>query len=384
MSTAVFMYAIWTSHQRRVIYIQGSTTTGFKILYGSAGHFLVSSTIDGSSAEVVRLWVKRNVHKGDLVVVDDTHTAFIEAIIFYCIQAKARLIVSTSYQAIQVSSELQDIAPTSGYTMESWSYNEYTDATIKGVLPFTIDKLDEMYYYAGGSIRYMYWPIDRIVTYFDLYIRLVTDARTILRRCLGDSTMTHVNTLMAITKGDNANDSNCVYDIYSIQSTIISEYVTKALRIHPLDLFLEAAREVVHATTNYNSNINSDDYNNNYKQQQQQHQHQQHQHQQQHARYEWLTALDIISTIRALKIGDSLTMWSMQGEQIKYKLRNTVCDIPTNGVIPRKHILPGTFYIPKYNYACFDLAHLDVHSNPHHLKTGVESAVDHGLVRCIL
>ena len=378
MSTAVFMYAIWTSHQRRVIYIQGSTTTGFKILYGSAGHFLVSSTIDGSSAEVVRLWVKRNVHKGDLVVVDDTHTAFIEAIIFYCIQAKARLIVSTSYQAIQVSSELQDIAPTSGYTMESWSYNEYTDATIKGVLPFTIDKLDEMYYYAGGSIRYMYWPIDRIVTYFDLYIRLVTDARALLRRHLGDRTMTHINTLMSITKGDDTNDSNGVYDIYSIQSTIISEYVTKALRIHSLDLdtFLNAAREVAHTTANYNSNISS---NKNKRQQQQQ----------QHVRYEWLTALALISKVRALRVGNSLTMSTMQGEQISYALRNTICNVPINGIIPPKHILPGTFYIPKYNYACFDLAHLDLLLPDTHpftrvshgpLKEGVDDVDDHRLV----
>ena len=353
MSTAVFMYAIWASHHQRTIYIQGSTTTGFKMSYGRDGNFLVSSTIDGSSAEVVRLWVKRNIYKGDLVVVDDTNTALVESLILYCIEAKARLIVCTSYQAIQVSSRLQDTTPTSGYTMESWSYNEYTDATIKGVLPFTIDKLNEMYYYAGGSIRYMYWSIDRIVTYFDLYISLVTDAKAILRRHVGDSTMTHVNTLMAITKGDNANDSNCVYDIYSIQSTIISEYVTKALRIHPLDLdlFLEAAREVVHATTNYNSNINSNNYNNSYEQQQQH---------QQHVRYEWLTTLDIISKVRALRVGNSLTMSSMQGEQISYALRHTVCDIPTNRVIPPKHILPGTFYIPKYNYACFDLAYLDL------------------------
>ena len=100
MSTAVFMYAIWASHHQRTIYIQGSTTTGFKMSYGRDGNFLVSSTIDGSSAEVVRLWVKRNIYKGDLVVVDDTNTALIEAIIFSSAGETYRMYIISSYASV--------------------------------------------------------------------------------------------------------------------------------------------------------------------------------------------------------------------------------------------------------------------------------------------
>ena len=317
------MYAVWASRRRRVIFIHGFTTTGFKISCGRDGDFLVSSTIDASSADVLRLWVKRNIRQSDLVVVDGTNTAVIEAIIFYCCEAKARLIVCTSCHAVKVSSRDQDANPTSGFTMESWQYDEYVDATAKGVFPFPVDKLDEMYYYAGGSIRYMFWPIDRIVTHFDLKIQQVTDARAMLQGRVGDASMAAVNTLMAITKSEATDD---------IQSTVVSEYATKALRLRSkeLDLFLEETREI----NRYNP-----------------------------VWLGWVTELDVDSRVRALSAGEGLTMWTTLGEEMSFNVRNTACDIPSSGVINPKLIFPGTFFIPKWNYACFDLAYLDFSSS---------------------
>ena len=61
------------------------------------------------------------------------------------------------------------------FTMESWSKNEYERAILTGALGIQISELDERYFYAGGSVRYLQLPIKEVIKYYELKILQVKD-----------------------------------------------------------------------------------------------------------------------------------------------------------------------------------------------------------------
>ena len=311
------MYAVWASQHQRVIFIHGSKADGFIITYGNNCMFLVSNII--RHTETVRVWVQYNLRSTDLVIIDDTNPELIESICLECTITHAKLIICTSYQALKILSYSQDSNPASWFMMESWRYEEYVDATNKGVFPFSTDKLDEHYYYAGGSVRYMFWSIEAIITFFSIQIRQLINPQALLHGWVGDYSMSSVNSLIAIYKSQYSSD---------IESIVISEYVTRALRLRvdELEVFLETAR----AIDRYNSSW-----------------------------LRWVSVLDVSSRVRLLHIGSGLLMWSISGHERRYAVHYPLFEIPDTGVIPPLLLRPCTFYTPKLYNPHFHLAHLD-------------------------
>ena len=318
-SIVVFLYAIWASQYRRVIFIHGDER-GYKVSYGSIGHFTTSYMI--KSIQRVADWAECNIRQGDLVIVDGTNADLIASIRMDCAKASVKLIVCTSFKAVKLRSETMRVLPISLFTMDSWCYEEYVDAAHKGVFPFPIDRLEELYYYAGGGIRYMYWPIDRIIRHLDTAIAEVSDISAILQGQVGDTSMSAVNSLMSITYNTASQRT---------ESTVISEYATIALPLKGDELasFISTVRLCDRLNPLW---------------------------------LDWVTKLDVISRVRALAIGDSIDMYTTYGFDKHYTACYPTLDLPPNTLqdqLPHDSIRPGTFIIPnRWNHGTFDLAYL--------------------------
>lgn len=279
------MYAIWASQQQRIIFIHGSKADGFIITYGNNCMFLVSNII--RNTETFRAWVQYNLRNTDLMIIDGTTPELIESIRLECTITHAKLIICTSYQAFKILSYSQDSNPASWFMMESWRYEEYVDATDKGIFPFSPEKLDEHYYYAGGSVRYMFWSIEAIIVFFSIQLPQLRDPQALLHGRIGDYSMSAVNSLIAVYKSEYSSE---------IESIVISEYVTRALRLlaDELEVFLETAR----ATHRSNP-----------------------------AWQRWVAVLDISSRVRLLHAGQSLLMWTMSGHERRYAVHYPLVEI---------------------------------------------------------
>ena len=70
----------------------------------------------------------------------------------------------------------------SKFMMDSWKKEEYDAAIATGAL--TLDSptltMDEMFFYAGGSIRMMQWPVEDVITFLTHKIRFVPDMRKLV------------------------------------------------------------------------------------------------------------------------------------------------------------------------------------------------------------
>jgi hypothetical protein len=104
------------------------------------------------------------------------------------------------------------------YEIDSWSLDEYIAGFEKGVLKnIAKDKEDvlQKYYYAGGNMRLMLEEVDTIIKILDGKIRSVGNFESLLRRQVGESSFSAVNTLTQSFGGEFVPLSKYVMDCLS-------------------------------------------------------------------------------------------------------------------------------------------------------------------------
>ncbi len=172
--------------------------------------------------QVLLDFIRSSMARGevDLIVLDGQLSWLIKSV-FLCLHRypNVRLISCTSFQAIsKISTEQLDNAPEySEFLMDSWVQEEYAAAISAEALALATRELpvDEMFFYAGGSVRMIQWSVDRVTTCLTTRMREVSDmSKLIGKQVVGDSSQSAMNTLMAI---------------YSGCSTVLSRYVLTEL-----------------------------------------------------------------------------------------------------------------------------------------------------------
>ena len=156
----------------------------------------------------------------DVIVLDGQLSWLIKSV-FLCLHRfrDVRLISCTSFEAIsKLSTEQQDNAPEfSEFLMDSWVQDEYAAAVSAGALTLATADLtvEEMFFYAGGSVRMIQWSAERVTTYLTKRMREVSDMSQLIgKQVVGDSSQSAVNSLMAV---------------YSGTSTVLSRFVVTEL-----------------------------------------------------------------------------------------------------------------------------------------------------------
>ena len=224
-SVEVYAYAMWqaTVRKKRLVYIHSHgesysliATAGAELSEVRCGY--VADFLD--QPQVLLDFIREYMKQVDIVVLDGQLSWLIKRV-FLCLHRfqGVRLISCTSFQAIsKLSTEQQDNAPEfSEFLMDSWVQDEYAAAISVGALALgTMDlTVDEMFFYAGGSVRMIQWPIERVTTCLTKRMREVSDMSQLIgKQVVGDSSQSAVNTLMAM---------------YSRSSMVLSRFVLTEL-----------------------------------------------------------------------------------------------------------------------------------------------------------
>ena len=212
-SIDVYAYALWEAqaHLKRVLYIHCDAAGYFIVLARAGPDNMRVGSVKGLDNEpqflldyIVTLLEQREI---DIVVLDGRLSWLIESV-FACLREfpDVRLISCTSFQAIsKLSTEDTDKSSEfSEFVMDSWKKEEYDAAIDTGALVLHSPTLtvDEMFYYAGGSIRMIQWSVARVITNLSRKVRSSPDmGKLIGAGGVGDSSQSAVNSLMAIYEG---------------------------------------------------------------------------------------------------------------------------------------------------------------------------------------
>ena len=228
-SVEVYAYAMWqtTVHNKRVLYI-----------HSHGGSYSLIATADAGSTDVrcgrvadylfqppqVLLdFILSSMRRGavDVIVLDGQLSWLIKSV-FLCLHQcqDVRFISCTSFQAVsELSTEQLDNAPEfSEFLMDSWVQEEYVAAISAGALVLDTTTgltVEEMFFYAGGSVRMIQWSVKSVTDCLTRKMRTVSDmSKLIGKQIVGVSSESAVNTLMAM---------------YSGYSTVLSRYVLTEL-----------------------------------------------------------------------------------------------------------------------------------------------------------
>ena len=242
LSIDVYAYALWEAHAhlKRVLYIHGGDA-GYSIVLARAGpdNMRIGSVIGLENEPyflldyVMTLLEQREI---DVIVLDGQLSQLFESVFANLLKfPDVRLITCTSFQAIsKLSTEVIDKSPEfSEFMMDSWKKEEYDAAIVTGALVLNSPTLtvDEMFYYAGGSIRMIQWSVERVITNLIRKVRSSPDmVKLIGARCVGDSPQIAVNLLMAF---------------YEDRSIVLSKFVAMKLLDSVSDNVVEKARSIL-------------------------------------------------------------------------------------------------------------------------------------------
>ena len=241
-SIDVYAYALWEAqaHHKRVLYIHGDNA-GYSIVLARAGPYNMRiGSAEGLENEpqflldyILTFLEQREI---DIVVLDGRLSWLIKSVFAYlCKFPDVRLITCTSFQAIsKLSTEDAEKSPEfSEFLMESWKKEEYDAAIVTGALVLNSPTLtvDEMFYYAGGSIRMIQWSVARVVTTLTIKVRSSPDmGKLIGAGGVGDSSQSAVNSLMAF---------------YEDRTIVLSKFVAMKLLDSVSDDVVQKARAVL-------------------------------------------------------------------------------------------------------------------------------------------
>ena len=200
------------SLKKNLIYIHATLSSTSVIVYSN--EIYKSTTYPPSDqATVIRFLQNATVNETvDVIVVDGTNEALIACAL--SLWSKTRtIIICTSFQAINLSSEQERQVAPSYFTMLSWTEEEYLAAIAVGL---KIDNFQEMFFYGGSSIRYVLWPTTaQLIKFLDRKIAAVSNVQHLLTGSVGKKSNDAVNSLMCIVEPN--------------VSIFLSEYVTRKL-----------------------------------------------------------------------------------------------------------------------------------------------------------
>ena len=228
-SVEVYAYVMWQAgfHKKRVLYVHSHGES--YSLIATAGAAVPTDVRCGhvadfsSQPQVLLDFIVSSLKGGvvDVIVLDGQLSWLIKRV-FLCLHRypNVRLISCTSFQAItKLNTEQLANAPEfSEFLMDSWVQEEYVAAIEAGALTLDTTRehtVEEVFYYAGGSVRMIQWSVERVATCLTTKMREISDMSQLIgKQVVGDSSQSAMNTLMAIYNG-------C--------STVISRYVLTQL-----------------------------------------------------------------------------------------------------------------------------------------------------------
>ena len=225
-SVEVYSYAMWQARKcrKRVLYIHSNISRGLFVIFKDDADELTSHVCQiprGTDSIKLLPYIKKLLDDGkvDLIVLDGAHMLLIREMYIIMIEYKnAKMITCTSYSGGLGKISSENYVQSAGlklFTMESWSLDEYRSAINADALNIKREELDERFYYAGGSVRFIQMSIGSVITFFELKIPKVNDMDKLVGTGgVGEATDDAVNSLMAIYNG------------YHV---IISKYVTQML-----------------------------------------------------------------------------------------------------------------------------------------------------------
>jgi hypothetical protein len=114
-------------------------------------------------------------------------------------RGQKKVIACTSYQVLNYNTEdMKMMGYFRIYNVDSWKFEEYSDGFERRVLSKLAkdkEELIEKYYYAGGNIRLMWEPTVIVKEIIDTKMKTVGNFESLLRRQIGESSSSAVNTL---------------------------------------------------------------------------------------------------------------------------------------------------------------------------------------------
>ena len=239
MSMDVYAYALWEAHthHKRVLYVHGGDDE-YSIVLVSAGTNnmrFVNGVMDENDKDflldtIVPFLEQREV---DIVVLDGQISSVIESVFARMLEFRdVRMISCTPYDIasgyLYSDEKMETVPDFSFFVMDSWTKEDYDAAIVSGALVLNSPTLtvDEMLYYAGGSIRMIQWSVERVIT--ELIPKLKKSYMDLL---IGYGGLYQSNSLIAI---------------YRDQRIVLSKFVAMMLLNTFTGSVVETARKVLY------------------------------------------------------------------------------------------------------------------------------------------
>ena len=109
------------------------------------------------------------------------------------------LVACTSFQAASYKSEFQaKMVYSSRFCVNSWTLEEYKEAQACGILAYSDEELLDHHFYAGGSIRFMYFKLEKARLDIKASFDRVRDYRSVVEGLQGQGEKQAVNTILAV------------------------------------------------------------------------------------------------------------------------------------------------------------------------------------------
>jgi hypothetical protein len=241
-SVEVLTYALHIFQEKSVVYIH-SDKTNLIVFYGTGNicHQFIG-TPNSDDMKCVSDWLRTKVTSDDYVFVDGTNKEFIDSVYTTCSKVLSKLYVCTSFQAMKHSDENRDIYASCTFVVPSWTKEEYMEAITKNCLSISMNELEEKYYFAGGCIRRMSYPINEIIKRIDTDIKRVSDVSILLRGYIGDSSQDQVNSLMNVVMKSDTDYETTVTDY---ETSVVSQYALRSVVSKCTPEFISSARLVM-------------------------------------------------------------------------------------------------------------------------------------------
>lgn len=119
----------------------------------------------------------------------------------------------------------------------SWTWQQYIDAHQAGVFGsgVTLATLEELFYYAGGSVRSMFQKVEDTKAFLTQKLMTVTDYGLLLAGLTGEAAPTAVNSLVSV-RPSSGSIRNCglvsEYVVKFLSQVVSAEFTTTAKRLN--------------------------------------------------------------------------------------------------------------------------------------------------------
>eukprot|EP01041_Mallomonas_annulata_P002924 gene2924-5738_t len=270
---------------------------------------------DETHSESIERWMYSLIESNsvDLVVVDG---AFTELFFRHVCNAQhfnphISFIICSSYQAVVMKGVYTSNFPHTMFEMCSWTFEEYQCAVESNALRGGAD-LNERYYYAGGSIRFMNKDTAALKPLMDELIARVADFSSLLSGAVGLASANAINTLMAVFQQGSRTIS-----------TPLSEYVIRVLSEKVSMGNIKICRSIMPDNSAWQG---------------------------------WVTELEVLSMIAQ---SNEFKVWKINGSpQIWHRDHPIEMFLSESELLTYTHVSKKYFFPSKFNHGCYDAIYI--------------------------